>query len=117
MITSDGINAKVGTITSDLDRFMFWRTVDGSKEVSSGLSQLQVMLYGMMDKKRFLDIISKYSFFVQEEDKAYKILPGYHQFLRSTKLCMRHIWRFLKMEAEKLAWSGIRRAAERVIPC
>lgn len=85
MITSDGINAKVGTITSDLDRFMFWRTVDGSKEVSSGLSQLQVMLYGMMDKKRFLDIISKYSFFVQEEDKAYKILPGYHQFFAVNK--------------------------------
>ena len=32
MITSDGINAKVGTITSDLDRFMFWRTIDGEKE-------------------------------------------------------------------------------------
>ena len=32
MITSDGINAKVGTITSDLDRFMFWRTIDGKKE-------------------------------------------------------------------------------------
>lgn len=85
MVTSDGIHAKAGTITSDLDRFMFWRTIDGNKEVSSGLSQLQTMLYGMMDKKRFLDIISKYSFFAQEEDKSYKILPGYHQFFAVNK--------------------------------
>lgn len=81
MITSDGINAKVGTITSDLDRFMFWRTIDGEKESGLSFPQLQVMLYGMMNKKRFLDIVSKYSFFVHEEDKSFKILPGYHQFL------------------------------------
>lgn len=80
LITSDGIHAKAGTITSNLDRFMFWRTIDGNREAAAGLSQLQVMLYGMMEKKRFLDIISKYSFFVEEEDKSYKILPGYHQF-------------------------------------
>lgn len=84
MITSDGINAKAGTITSDIDRFMFWRTIDGEKE-ASGLSQLQIMLFGMMDKKRFLDIISKYSFFVHEENKSFKILPGYHQFYAVNK--------------------------------
>lgn len=56
MITSDGINAKVGTITSDLDRFMFWRTIDGEKESGLSFPQLQVMLYGMMNKKRFLDM-------------------------------------------------------------
>ena len=85
MITSDGINAKVGTITSDLDRFMFWRTIDGKDESSQSLPQLQVMLYGMMDKKRFLNIISKYSFYVHEEDKSFKILAGYHQFFAVTK--------------------------------
>lgn len=85
MITSDGINAKVGTITSDLDRFMFWRTIDGKKESKFSLPQLQVMLYGMMNKKRFLDIISKYSFFVHEEDKSFKILPAYHQFFAVNK--------------------------------
>lgn len=79
LITSDGINAKVGTITSDIDRFMFWRTIDGEKK-TIGLSQLQVMLFGMMNKKQFLDIISKYSFYVHEENNSFKILSGYHQF-------------------------------------
>ncbi|MCP3775500.1 type I restriction endonuclease subunit R [Paenibacillus sp. MZ04-78.2] len=85
LITSDGINAKVGTITSDLDRFMFWRTIDGVNENYLTFSQLQVMLYGMLDKRRFLDIISKYSFYVNEEDKSYKILTGYHQYFAVNK--------------------------------
>ena len=85
MITSDGINAKVGTITSDLDRFMFWRTIDGEKESELSFPQLQVMLHGMMNKKRFLDLASKYSFFVHEENKSFKILPGYHQFFAVNK--------------------------------
>jgi type I restriction enzyme, R subunit len=85
LITSDGINAKVGTISSDFDRFMFWRTIDGSSEIPSSSSQLKVMLHGMMDKKRILDIISKYTFFVQEEDKFFKILAGYHQYFAVKK--------------------------------
>jgi len=85
LITSDGINAKVGTITSNLDRFMFWRTIDGAIENYLTFSQLQVMLYGMLDKKRFLDIISKYSFYVNEEDKSFKILTGYHQYFAVNK--------------------------------
>lgn len=85
LITSDGINAKVGTITSDFDRFMFWRTIDGVNENDLSFSQLQVMLYGMLDKKRFLEIVSKYSFYVNEEDKSFKILAGYHQYFAVNK--------------------------------
>ena len=85
LITSDGINAKVGTISSDFDRFMFWRTIDGNGEASSSTPQLKVMLQGMMDKKRILDIITKYTFFVHEEDKSFKILAGYHQYFAVKK--------------------------------
>ena len=59
LITSDGINAKVGTLSSDFDRFMFWRAIDGDSGAQSSSSQLKVMLQGMMDKKRILDIVSK----------------------------------------------------------
>jgi len=85
LITSDCINAKVGTISSDFDRFMFWRTIEGDGEAPSSTPQLKVMLLGMMDKKRILDIISKYTFFVHEEDKAFKILAGYHQYFAVKK--------------------------------
>lgn len=85
LITSDGINAKVGTISSDFDRFMFWRTVDGNGEAPSSTPQLKVMLQGMMDKKRILEIVTKYTFFVNEEDKSFKILAGYHQYFAVKK--------------------------------
>lgn len=85
LVTSDGINAKVGTISSDFDRFMFWRTVDGNGEAPESSPQLKVMLQGMMDKKRILDIISNYTFFVHEEDKSFKILAGYHQYFAVKK--------------------------------
>ncbi|MDD4496507.1 MAG: HsdR family type I site-specific deoxyribonuclease, partial [Eubacteriales bacterium] len=85
LITSDGINAKVGTISSDFDRFMFWRTIDGNGEASSSTPQLKVMLQGMMDKKRIFDIVTKYTFFVHEEDKSFKILAGYHQYFAVKK--------------------------------
>ncbi|HZJ78908.1 MAG TPA: type I restriction endonuclease subunit R [Clostridia bacterium] len=85
LITSDGINAKVGTISSDFDRFMFWRTVDGNGEAPSTTPQLKVMLQGMMDKKRILEIVTKYTFFVNEEDKSFKILAGYHQYFAVKK--------------------------------
>jgi type I restriction enzyme R subunit len=85
LITSDGINAKVGTISSDFDRFMFWRTIDGNGEAPSSTPQLKVMLQGMMNKKRILDIVTKYTFFVNEEDKSFKILAGYHQYFAVKK--------------------------------
>jgi len=85
LITSDGINAKVGTISSDFDRFMFWRTVDGNGEAPSSTPQLKVMLQGMMDKNRILEIVTKYTFFVNEEDKSFKILAGYHQYFAVKK--------------------------------
>jgi type I restriction enzyme R subunit len=85
LITSDGINAKVGTVSSDFDRFMFWRTVDGNGEAPSSTSQLNVMMQGMMDKRRVLDIVSKYTFYVNEEDTSFKILAGYHQYFAVKK--------------------------------
>lgn len=85
LITSDGINAKIGTISSDFDRFMFWRTVDGNGEASSSTPQLKVMLQGIMDKNHILDIVTKYTFFVNEEDKSFKILAGYHQYFAVKK--------------------------------
>jgi len=85
MITSDGINAKVGTISSDFDRFMFWRTIDGVDDAPAIMTQLQVMLYGMLDKSRFLEIVTKYSLFAVDEDNAFKILAGYHQYFAVKK--------------------------------
>ncbi|MEG2936112.1 MAG: type I restriction endonuclease subunit R, partial [Clostridium sp.] len=98
-VLSDGINAKVGTITSNEERFMNWRSVDGVSIASLDMPQYEVMLRGLFGKERLLDVIENFILF-QESTKAdydkvgnkigdkksiIKILAGYHQFFAVKK--------------------------------
>lgn len=96
---SDGINAKVGTITSDEERFMNWRSIDGNDVESLDVPQYEVMLRGMLSKERLLDIVENFLLFQTSRkadydaegnkigDKAIniKILAGYHQYFAVKK--------------------------------
>lgn len=98
-ILSDGINAKAGTITSNEERFMNWRSIDGDKVESLDVPQYEVMIRGMLDKKRLLDIIQNFLLFQESKDKDYdsegneigdkktiiKILSAYHQYFAVKK--------------------------------
>lgn len=81
LIISDGIQARIGTLTSDRERFMPWRTVSGEALAGGHLSQLQVLLEGVFDKQRFLNMLRHFIVF---EDAGggvvYKKMAGYHQF-------------------------------------
>lgn len=98
-ILSDGINAKVGTITSNEERFMNWRSIDGINIESLDVPQYEVMLRGMLEKNRILDIIENFILFHKSKKKDYdlqgnqigeheviiKILAGYHQYFAVKK--------------------------------
>jgi len=80
-IISDGLEARIGTISADSERFMPWRTIAGDAVASSAMTQLEVLLRGVFDKRRFLDLV-RY-FVVFEDDGAgtvTKKVAGYHQF-------------------------------------
>lgn len=79
-VISDGLHAKAGTITSDEDRYMTWRTTDGKEIAPTTIPQLETLIKGMFDKKRFLDIIKQYVLFQKHESGYIKILAGYHQY-------------------------------------
>lgn len=66
VLISDGVDARAGTITSDFERYMPWKTVDGKNIVSSNLPLMKVLLQGMFDKKILLDLIRH--FIVYEVD-------------------------------------------------
>ncbi len=84
VIISDMINTKSGTITSDEDRFMEWKSVDGKDEVSR--VTFDTHFKGMFDKGRFLDIISNFVLFLgNDEDEPIKILSQYHQYYAVNK--------------------------------
>ena len=98
-ILSDGINAKVGTITSNEERFMNWRSIDGETVASLDVPQYEVMLRGMLSKECLLDIVENFLLFQTSRkadydvngnkigDKAVniKILAGYHQYFAVKK--------------------------------
>ncbi len=78
LIISDGIQARFGTITSEKERFMQWKTINGEKP-KKGLTEIEVLLRGMCDKKRILDLIR--NFIVFEKDKTTKKkVAAYHQY-------------------------------------
>lgn len=80
MVISDGINAKAGTITSNEDRFMAWRTIDGDDVAPISIPQLEVVIKGMFQRDRFLDVIKHFVLFQSDGKETIKILAGYHQY-------------------------------------
>ena len=80
LVISDGHQAKLGTITSDWERFMTWRTITGKELVPPGLLQLETLLKGVFEQARLLDLIKNFVVFEDDGEKVTKKLVGYHQF-------------------------------------
>ena len=78
LVISDGIEARAGTITSEKERFMQWKTINGEKP-RKGLTEIEVLLRGMCDKKRLLDIVRNFIVFEKDKETIKKLAP-YHQY-------------------------------------
>lgn len=83
-VISDHLTSKAGTITSGEDRFMEWKTKDGSYE-NTQYAQFDTFFEGMFQKERLLDIIKNFICFSNEGLKKTKILAGYHQYFAVRK--------------------------------
>ncbi len=80
LVISDGGNARAGTLTSNEERFMAWRTIEGDEVAPLSVPQLEVLLKGMFQRERFLDIIKHFVLFQSDGEEYSKILAGYHQY-------------------------------------
>jgi type I restriction enzyme, R subunit len=81
LVISDGLEARLGPIRADMERFMPWRTIEGETLAPRLMTQLEVLLRGVFDKRHFLDLI--HYFVVFEDDggsSVIKKIGGYHQF-------------------------------------
>ncbi len=83
-VLSDQLTSKAGTITSGEDRFMEWKTVDGSYE-NTKYAQFETFFQGMFQKERLLDLIKNFLCFSNDGTKQIKILAGYHQYFAVNK--------------------------------
>ena len=80
LVTSDGLHARLGSLTASLERFMPWRTVDGSTVAPKGAPELGTLIEGVFEKARFLTLIRDFAVFADTGSGLVKIVAGYHQF-------------------------------------
>ncbi|MCM1023973.1 MAG: type I restriction endonuclease subunit R [Prevotella sp.] len=83
-VISDQLTTKAGTITSGEDRFMEWKTTDGSYE-NTQFAQFDTFFEGIFQKERLLDIIKNFICFSNDGISKIKILGGYHQYFAVNK--------------------------------
>lgn len=80
LVISDGREARIGSLTADRDRFMPWRTIGGDDLAPKGIAELQVLIAGVFEQRRFLDYIHSFVVFEEDDGALLKKLAGYHQF-------------------------------------
>ncbi len=90
MIISDGLEAKAGSLSAGLTRFMAWKSADGKEEASNLVSQLETLINGMLNKETLLDLIRHFVVFEKSKKEdtktgivsisTVKKLAAYHQY-------------------------------------
>ncbi len=81
LVISDGVEARISTLTSGREWFKPWRTIAGETLADPHLPELQVMLEGVFDKRRLIDFLGNFIVFEDYGDgQLVKKMAGYHQF-------------------------------------
>ncbi len=86
LVVSDGFQARIGTLSANQEWFLPWRTIKSEELADKYMTQLQVTLEGVFEKRRFLDLIKHFIVF---EDVGggvlHKKMAGYHQYHAANK--------------------------------
>ncbi len=95
VVISDGLEARAGSLSAGFSRMMAWKSADGKAEASRLVSQLEVLIKGMLNKDTLLDLINSFTVFEKNktEDKetgittvkTVKKIAAYHQYYAVNK--------------------------------
>jgi len=80
LIISDGLTARLGSLTANEDRFMPWRGVDGANAEGTSTLEMPILIDGVFEQSRFLKLIRDFTVFGDSGSGIVKIIAGYHQF-------------------------------------
>ncbi len=82
LVVSDGLQARVGSVTANQEWFKVWRTIDGERDAPPSALELETLVRGVFDKQRFLDLLQHFIVFEEDPETGalQKIIAGYHQF-------------------------------------
>ena len=95
LVVSDGLEAKAGSLSAGMDRFMAWKSIDGKQTAQKNVNQMETLIKGMLNKKTLLDIVRHFIVFekIKKENpktgmintETIKKLPAYHQYYATNK--------------------------------
>jgi len=94
IVISDGLEAKIGSLSAGFDRFTAWKSMDGSKDASHLINQLEVLIKGLFNKETLIDFIRFFIVFdkskTEDESgqtiiKLTKKIAAYHQYYAVNK--------------------------------
>ena len=80
LVTTDGIQARIGSLTADAERFMPWRTTDGADVAPKGAPEMSVLIEGVFARPRLLSLMQDFTVFGDAAGGIAKFIAGYHQF-------------------------------------
>ncbi len=82
LLVSDGLQARIGSLTANQEWFKVWRTIDGESDAQKTALELEVLVRGVFERRRWLDLLQHFMVFEEDADTGalHKIIAGYHQF-------------------------------------
>jgi type I restriction enzyme R subunit len=84
LIASDGLDTRMGTLTSGWEWFKSWRTIDG-ETIERARPELDTLIRGALAPDRFLDLIRYFTVFEQHRAETIKKVASYHQYHAANK--------------------------------
>jgi type I restriction enzyme R subunit len=120
LVISDGMNARMGSLTASREWFKQWRTVDGGSVAPSSALELETLVEGVFHPSRLFRLIEGFVAFEEDKDgdQIHKLLAGYHQF-HAVETALRETLRASGMGVEEnqvregTFWSGDMAGGER----
>ena len=115
LVISDGVEARVGTLTAGREWFKPWRTVTGEGVADALTPELQVVIEGLAAPRRFLDLLRDFIVFEDDGGRIAKKMAGYHQF-HAVNVAVGETLRAAELAGRPRSpgrWGATRRAADR----
>ncbi len=114
LLVSDGLQARLGTLSAGREWFKPWRTIGGQELAPAFYTELQVAIEGVFEKRRFLSLLRDFIVFEDDGGTLVKKMAGYHQF-HAVEAAVGETLRAaaLQQEAQRVAETGGRYEAGR----
>ncbi|TBV02982.1 type I restriction endonuclease subunit R [Stutzerimonas kirkiae] len=90
LVISDGSEARMGSLSADIERFARWRTIDGIKVDPLGeFNELETLVRGVLQPVMLLDYL-RYFVLFEDDGRLVKKIAGYHQF-HAVRAAIQHV--------------------------